>query len=416
MRLFCTLGWHSPGPQILWNAGFWFTKCRDCERDLVRSRHRGWHVPVGAKVVWQAKAPAPRPPAAPAMLVEPPGRATAIDAPAPDILVEAGKPPRRNKRAKPADPTRPAHLAAAPEPVALIEPAETAAPVELATPAHGSEPSQSLAPAERLDLAQFVAEMLHSAGPAVPIQHAVLDDEPGQLADSEETEPSHATAIETDAVEALVSHEAGAEGALHESGEAAEDLAQTLVADPPAPLELDEPLELVGELDPDQLDADQLDAPEGEAPEADREAGDAGVDPVGEAELAQGAPPHPDGMALDPAVDPAATDAEAPASSAATEPVPAAAAPAPAPVVETDPWADFLDDDDDDDDDFAWAQESRPESPAAPGAAPERPAAPRAAPERPAGGEERRGAQRLNEPFRSDIDGRKHWSKNSVKR
>ncbi|MDB5699277.1 MAG: hypothetical protein JWN69_2081, partial [Alphaproteobacteria bacterium] len=39
MRLLCTMGWHSPSPQVLWNAGFWFTKCRDCDRDLVRSRH-----------------------------------------------------------------------------------------------------------------------------------------------------------------------------------------------------------------------------------------------------------------------------------------------------------------------------------------------------------------------------------------
>lgn len=415
MRLFCRLGWHSPGPQILWNAGFWFTKCRDCERDLVRSRHRGWHVPVGAKVVWQAKAPAPRPPAQPAMLAEPPHSAAAIEPLAPDIVIEAGKPPKRTKRAKPANPIAPAHLAAAPEPAALIEPAESAPPAGITTSADGSESSQPLAPAERLDLAQFVAEMLHSAGPAVPIHHAVLGDEPGQLADSsEETEPSQATAIEVDTVEALVSTEAGAETDLHDSGDGADDLAQTLPA--PAPLELGEPLELVVELgldklDPDHLDADQIDVPEEEAPKEDREAGE----PVGEAELAEDAPPQPDAIALDPAVDPAA-DAEAPASSADAQPVPAAPAPAAPPAAESDPWADFLDDDDDDDDDFAWTQESRPGSPAAPRAAPERPAAPRAAPERPISPGERRGAQLLNEPFRSDIDGRRRWSKNSVKR
>lgn len=404
MGLFCRLGWHSPGPQILWNAGFWFTKCRDCERDLVRSRHRGWHVPVGAKVVWQAKAPAPRPPAQPAtlaepsMLVEPPRNAAAIEPPAPDILIEAGKPPKRVKRGKPAASIKPAHLAAVPEPAALIEPAESAPPVEVATSAPGPELPQPLAPAERLDLAQFVAEMLHSAGPAVPIHHAVLGDEPGQLADSsEETEPSHATAIETDTLEALFSTEAGAETELHDSGEAADDLAQTVVPDtPPLP-----ELELGVELGPDQLNADQIDDPEEEAPEADREAGE----PVGEAELTEDGPPQPDAIALDPAVDPAA-DAEAPASSADAQPVPDATTPAAAPTVEADPWADFLDDDDDDDDDFAWTQESRLEPPASPGVAPERPAGPG----------DRRGAQRLNEPFRSDIDGGKRWSRNSAKR
>lgn len=396
MRLFCRLGWHSPDPQILWNAGFWFTKCRDCERDLVRSRHRGWHVPVGAKVVWQAKAPAPRPPAEPAGMV-----ASA----APDIVVEAGKPPRRVKRARPGDPIGPAHLAAAPGPPALIEPPETAAPVEIATPAQRSEPSQPLAPAERLDLAQFVAEMLHSAGPAVPIHHAVLEDEPGRLADTPQVAgPAHATAIETDtSAEALVSHEASADAALHDFGEAAEEVAEIIVGDAPAPLELDEPLELVVELGPDHLDV-----PEGEAPEADRESRNADAEPLSEAEIAQGAPPHAD-VPLDELADPAAADAEVPA---AAESAPAT----PAPAAEPDPWADFLDDDDEDDADFAWAQESPSQSPASPRAAPERPAAPRATPKRPAGEGERRGAQRLNEPFRADIDGRKHWSKNSIKR
>jgi hypothetical protein len=395
MRLFCTLGWHSPGPQILWNAGFWFTKCRDCERDLVRSRHRGWHVPVGAKVVWQAKAPVPRPPAEPEALV-----ASA----APDIIVEAGKPPKRVKRAKGAVPIAPADIAVASEPAALIEPAEAAAPVEFAAPAHGSAPSRPLAPAERLDLAQFVAEMLHSAGPAVPVQHAVLDDEPGRREDgAEESEPSQASAIEMDAsTEALLTPEA----VLHETGEAAEELAETLVADAPPPLEHDEPFELVVGGDPDPLEPDQREGPHGQALAVEHD-GDAVTEPV-EAQVAETAPSHADAP-LDFA-DPAAADAEVPAAPAEAEPEAA-----PASAAEADPWADFLDDDDDDDDDFAWAQESPPQSPAARAAA-ERPAAPRSAPERPAGGGQLPGAERLNEPFRSDLDGRKRASRNSVKR
>ncbi len=392
MRLFCWLGWHSPGPQILWNAGFWFTKCRDCERDLVRSRHRGWHVPVGAKVVWQTKAPAPRPPADPAMAAEPPRGITLVVAPAPAALVSAAVGLAPDEASAPSQHAEPG--------IAEPRPVETQ-PVETQPVYNQAAEPQPLAPAERLDLAQFVAEMLHSAGPAVPIQHAVLGDERGRLADSsDDTEPSHAPAIETDTVEGLVSSQAGAETDLHDSGEAADDLAQTLVPDTPPPPAPDEPLELGVELD----------APQGEAPAADRDPQDAVADPVGEPDLAQTAQPH-DAMALDPAIDAADPDAEAPASSAAAEPVPAA----PAATADADPWADFLADDDDDDD-FAWTQENRPETPAAARGAPERPAAPRAAPERPVGGGERSSARRLHEPFRSDLDGRKRWSRNSVKR
>ncbi|MDB5697873.1 MAG: hypothetical protein JWN69_677, partial [Alphaproteobacteria bacterium] len=99
----------------------------------------------------------------------------------------------------------------------------------------------------------------------------------------------------------------------------------------------------------------------------------------------------------------AAVEFEAPA-------VPIAPPPAPPPARDADPWADFLDDNDGDDDDFAWAQEDRTEPPAPAGA----PA--RRASERAVGASDRPGAQRLNEPFRSDVDRRKHLGKNSVKR
>jgi hypothetical protein len=381
MRLFCRLGWHNPGPQILWNAGFWFTKCRDCERDLVRSRHRGWHVPVGAKVVWQAKAPAPQPPAEPVKLVEPLAGATAIEA--------IG------------DPVPPV-IAPAPDGSAPLIAERQAAEIP-------SAEAQPLAPAERLDLAQFVAEVLHSAGPAVPIQHAVLEDE-RPLADvSQATDTAERAATEPESTpEGLVADDAGPDAALEDSGEP-ENRAQTLVADAPAPLELEEPLELAGELPADDRDSDRRAMPDGDAPKGDLRAEEGVVEAVDEAALAHDAPPHADATVFERSVDPGVADAEAEALPADAEPVPAAAD-------ETDPWAGFLDDDDEDDEDFAWVHENRPDGPAVSDAAPKPPVTPRTAPERSGDGAERGGAQQLNRPFRSDLDGRKRWNRNSVKR
>jgi hypothetical protein len=62
MRFLCRLGLHSPGPDPVWNRGFWFTSCRRCGSDLVRTAAGKWHVPKGRKVVWkERKRPGRRP-------------------------------------------------------------------------------------------------------------------------------------------------------------------------------------------------------------------------------------------------------------------------------------------------------------------------------------------------------------------
>lgn len=57
MPLLCELGWHKPDPLARWNAGYYFTTCGRCSRDLVRTAYGGWRVPRGFKIVWQAKPP-----------------------------------------------------------------------------------------------------------------------------------------------------------------------------------------------------------------------------------------------------------------------------------------------------------------------------------------------------------------------
>ena len=62
MSLLCRLGFHRPGPDPVWNRGFWFSRCRGCGTDLVRTAGGRWRVPKGRKVVWRPKPPRGRPP------------------------------------------------------------------------------------------------------------------------------------------------------------------------------------------------------------------------------------------------------------------------------------------------------------------------------------------------------------------
>jgi hypothetical protein len=57
MPLLCELGWHKADPLARWNAGYYFSTCGRCGRDLVRTAYGGWRVPKGFKVVWQAQPP-----------------------------------------------------------------------------------------------------------------------------------------------------------------------------------------------------------------------------------------------------------------------------------------------------------------------------------------------------------------------
>ena len=81
MPLLCAIGWHAPEAMVLWNHGYYFTICRRCRRDLVRTAYGAWHVPRGHRVVWQAYAPAGTMRAELAPL-DPPSRASRSAAPA----------------------------------------------------------------------------------------------------------------------------------------------------------------------------------------------------------------------------------------------------------------------------------------------------------------------------------------------
>jgi len=61
MPLLCELGWHDAIPAARWNEGYYFTKCRRCRQDLVRTAYSGWHIPNGFRIVWQGRPPGDRP-------------------------------------------------------------------------------------------------------------------------------------------------------------------------------------------------------------------------------------------------------------------------------------------------------------------------------------------------------------------
>lgn len=55
--LLCDLGRHKAGSLAHWNDGYYFSKCRRCGRDLVRTAFGRWTVPRGYRVVWTAEPP-----------------------------------------------------------------------------------------------------------------------------------------------------------------------------------------------------------------------------------------------------------------------------------------------------------------------------------------------------------------------
>ena len=68
MHVSCILGGHSAFPSSVRNQGFYFSQCRCCGRDMIKSRS-GWQkVPKGFRVVWQRE-PAPAAEAEPEVLI-----------------------------------------------------------------------------------------------------------------------------------------------------------------------------------------------------------------------------------------------------------------------------------------------------------------------------------------------------------
>ena len=53
MSILCRLKKHSAVPSLLWNAGFYFSKCARCECDLIRRGDHWTEVPKGYQVIWK---------------------------------------------------------------------------------------------------------------------------------------------------------------------------------------------------------------------------------------------------------------------------------------------------------------------------------------------------------------------------
>lgn len=52
MRIKCILGKHEAIPSDVWNNGFYFSRCKGCECEMIR-RHKTWRVvPKKMRVVW----------------------------------------------------------------------------------------------------------------------------------------------------------------------------------------------------------------------------------------------------------------------------------------------------------------------------------------------------------------------------
>ena len=54
MSLLCALGGHEAGAGEVYNGGYYFARCRRCERDMIRSGAAWQMVPSGHRVVWRS--------------------------------------------------------------------------------------------------------------------------------------------------------------------------------------------------------------------------------------------------------------------------------------------------------------------------------------------------------------------------
>ncbi|HEX8379430.1 MAG TPA: hypothetical protein VF619_02635 [Allosphingosinicella sp.] len=54
MSLLCAFGGHEAGPGEVYNGGYYFARCRRCERDMIRSGPAWQMVPSGHRVVWRS--------------------------------------------------------------------------------------------------------------------------------------------------------------------------------------------------------------------------------------------------------------------------------------------------------------------------------------------------------------------------
>ena len=54
-RLLCRLTRHVPEEAQVWNDGFYFSRCVNCRRDILRRGGRWRPVPQGYRVVWKKR-------------------------------------------------------------------------------------------------------------------------------------------------------------------------------------------------------------------------------------------------------------------------------------------------------------------------------------------------------------------------
>ncbi|HEY0113031.1 MAG TPA: hypothetical protein VGB59_07735 [Allosphingosinicella sp.] len=54
MSILCALGGHEAGSGEIYNGGYYFSRCRRCERDMIRCGAAWQTVPNGHKVVWKS--------------------------------------------------------------------------------------------------------------------------------------------------------------------------------------------------------------------------------------------------------------------------------------------------------------------------------------------------------------------------
>ena len=87
MSLLCRLKGHEPGDAPVFNRGHYFSRCRRCGADLVRSEVTQWQpVPAGYRVAWDKSAPPQPAPPAPAPA---PAHAAPHSPPAPPAVPQA---------------------------------------------------------------------------------------------------------------------------------------------------------------------------------------------------------------------------------------------------------------------------------------------------------------------------------------
>jgi hypothetical protein len=54
MSMLCALGGHEAGPGEVYNGGYYFARCRRCQRDMIRCGAAWQMVPGGHRVVWRS--------------------------------------------------------------------------------------------------------------------------------------------------------------------------------------------------------------------------------------------------------------------------------------------------------------------------------------------------------------------------